>query len=211
MLGLWTLLEKQGKKVSYFTPTPPSKVFGFLTWIKKVKTIFDYAKYDLLVFVDFSDADRIAKFVTWHEKYFNDSSLLVIDHHLADCYNHAVVIKDADSMSTAEIIFEHAYVWWPKLFDTQIATYLYMWLTMDSGNFVYDIDHERILKNALHLVQLWADKWLIVDNLIRRKSFDAVKFMELFLHRTKQVWDLIYSYYTDEDFGKYNVDDEEAW
>jgi len=213
MLGLWSLLQKQGKKVSYFTPTQPSKIFDFLPWIKKVKTNFDHGKYDVLVFVDFSEAKRFFVDVseTKLKNYLDQTHIVVIDHHLADEPKHALVIKNVDSMSTAEIVFEYAYSRWPKLFDAQIATYLYMWLTMDSGNFVYDIDHERILRNALHLVQLWADKALIVDNLIRKKSFEAVKFMELFLQRMKQTWDVIYSYYTDEDFEKYHIDDEEAW
>lgn len=54
MLGLGKILEKQGKKVSYFTPTKPSKLFHFLPDIKKIKSDFDEKKYDLLVFVDFS-------------------------------------------------------------------------------------------------------------------------------------------------------------
>jgi len=78
------------------------------------------------VFVDFSEPLRIAEFVAWHESYFQEMPMLVIDHHLSPTPEHAVVIKDVKSMSTAEIIFEQAYAWWPKLFDAQIATYLYM-------------------------------------------------------------------------------------
>lgn len=210
MLGLWALLEKQGKKVSYFVPTSPSKVFGFLKWIKKIKTDFDYGVYDVLVFVDFSEYGRIEKFVSWHERYFADSSLVVIDHHLSATPKHALVIKDEKSMSTAEIILEHTYVWRAKLFDPQIATCLYMWLTTDSWNFVYDVDHERIFKNALHLVQLGADKWLIVNQLIRKKSLNTIRFTQLLLERMVQKWDLLYSYYDDKELKKYDVDQEEA-
>lgn len=210
MLGLWALLEKQGKKVSYFTPTLPSKIFDFLKATKKIKTTFDYGTYDVLVFVDFSDYKRIDQLTKWHEQYFDDHALCIIDHHHGDEPKHALCIKDAESMSTAELVFEYAYKRWPKLFDKQIATSLYMWLTMDSWNFVYDIDHERVLGNALRLVKLWADKWLVVSELIRKKSLNSVRFMELFLHRMKQVGDLIYSYYTDEDFETFDIDDEEA-
>ena len=210
MLGLWALLEKQGKKVNYFTPTPPSKTFYFLAWMKKIKTEFDYAKYDLLVFVDFSAPNRIIEFFGWHEKYFADKPLLVIDHHLSDTLGHASIVKDINSMSTSEIIFEYCYTWRPKLFDAQIATYLYMWLTMDSWNFIYDEDHERILCNALHLVQLGADKWLIVDHLVRKKSLNLIRFTQLMLNRMVQTWDMIYSYYDDKDLKTYWVDEEEA-
>jgi nanoRNase/pAp phosphatase (c-di-AMP/oligoRNAs hydrolase) len=51
---------------------------------------------------------------------------VVIDHHHGDDPKHALTIKDSESMSTAELVFEYAYTRWPKLFDAQIATYLYM-------------------------------------------------------------------------------------
>ena len=54
MLGLGKLLEKQKKKVSYFVPNKPSKVFDFIQGIKKIKSNFEYKKYDLLIFVDFT-------------------------------------------------------------------------------------------------------------------------------------------------------------
>jgi len=54
MLGLGRLLEKQKKDISYFVPNKPSKVFGFIKGIKRLKSNFDYKNYDLLVFVDFT-------------------------------------------------------------------------------------------------------------------------------------------------------------
>lgn len=59
MLGLGRLLEKQKKNVSYFVPNKPSKVYGFIKNIKRLKSNFDYKKYDLLLFVDFTGIDRM--------------------------------------------------------------------------------------------------------------------------------------------------------
>ncbi|MEI6773816.1 MAG: DHH family phosphoesterase [bacterium] len=54
MLGLGKLLEKQKKNIRYFVPNKPSKVFGFIKNINRLKSNFDYKKYDLLIFVDFT-------------------------------------------------------------------------------------------------------------------------------------------------------------
>lgn len=62
-----------------------------------------------------------------------------------------------------------------KFSDAYIATCLYLGLTTDSGNFKYDDNHERILANAMKLVQLGAQKKLIIDKAIRRRSFRKCK------------------------------------
>lgn len=59
ILGLGKLLEKQGKQVSYFTPNSPSRVFDFLELEEKLQCSFDYGDYDLLVFLDFNQYQRI--------------------------------------------------------------------------------------------------------------------------------------------------------
>ncbi|MBU0627047.1 hypothetical protein KKG31_03520 [Patescibacteria group bacterium] len=60
------------------------------------------------------------------KEYFDEHTIVVIDHHPGKCPVHALMIKDEKCMSSAELIFENASKWWPKYFDIQIATYLYM-------------------------------------------------------------------------------------
>lgn len=216
MLGLWRLLEKQNKKVKYFTPTKPSKIFNFLPWVEKINVGFDYGSYDLLVFVDFSNYERFVMSeknspdFKKHKEYFDKASIVVIDHHLWDEPHHALVIKDVDCMSASELVFEHTIKWRPKMYDAQVATYFYMGLTTDSWNFLYDVNHERILSNALKLVQMGANKSLIINELIRKKSLNSIKFMQLLLSRMEQKGNLIYSYYADKDLKNYSLDQEEA-
>ena len=81
ILGFWSLLEKQWKKVSYFTPNEPSHVFNFLDALDKVKTEFDYWDYDVIVFLDFNQYSRIPAFTQWHEEYFDAHKKIIIDHH----------------------------------------------------------------------------------------------------------------------------------
>lgn len=211
LLGFGRLLEKMKKKVSYFTPTLPSRIYDFLPDIKKISSDFDYGKYDILVFLDFSETTRISSFYEKDKKYFDSHNIVVIDHHVyIDNKKNRKVISDAKAMSACEIILEQTYQRWPNFYDSQVATYLYLWLTTDSGNFRYDSDHKRILTNALRLVELWANKKIIVDNAFRRKSFAWVKMMELMFKRLQKKWWLIYTRYTEKDLKKLGIDREEA-
>lgn len=212
MLWLWRLLEKLWKDISYFTPSTPSKVFNFLKWFNKIQDEFDYGYYNLLIFVDFSDNSRLWKLIKNKEHYFQENDTIVFDHHQWNSHpSNRTTLKDVDATSTCEIIFENTINLREKYYDSEIATYLYLWLTTDSGNFRYDQNHERILKNALELIKLWADKKLIIDNFINNKSMGTIQFLKVLLDRLKQKWDILYTYYDLEELNQYDIDNEQAW
>jgi len=210
MLGLWRLLEKQNKRVKYFTPNKPSKIFNFIKWIKKIKSNFDYKQYDLLIFVDFTGIDRIGILSKANPRYFIEKPIVIFDHHLGDWLPHSIAIKDVKSISACEILFENTYKWWPELYDKDIATYFYLGITSDSWNFLFGENHIRTFTNAVKLLKLGAEKDLIVDNLFRKNSLNAIKFLQLLLNRIKQKDELLYTYYDEEELTKYDIEPEEA-
>jgi len=139
-----------GKKVSYFTPYPVTKFLQFVPHREDIQSTFDYGVYDLLVFVDFTGYGRIKAFTQNQETYFDNNTLIIIDHHLGD--NPAstdLVLKDTNASSNCEWIYEHILARRPETITPEIATYLYLGLTTDSGNFMYETDSIRIMENAL--------------------------------------------------------------
>ncbi len=204
MLGLWRILEKQWKDVSYIAPSKPSKVFSFLEDFHKIKHTFDYGYYNLLIFVDFSDYSRLGDLIKWKQTYFDENETIVFDHHQwNEEHKNRITSKDVHATSTCEIIFENTINIRENYYDSTIATYFYLWLTTDSGNFRHDENHERIFKNALELIKLGADKKLIVDNLINNKSIWTINFLKVLLERLKQKWEILYTYYDLEELEKY--------
>lgn len=210
LLGLGKILEKQGKKVSYFSPTPISKIYNFLPAIHKIKATFDYRKYDLIIFVDMTIYDRIATFTKWQERYFDEQTIIVFDHHPDTAPRHALACQDNNASSCAEILFELVQQRWAKYLDKEIATYFYLWLVADSGNFLFDKDHGRIFRNALALVNLGADKILINSHIQRNTSLEQIQFLQLLIKRIKIQGKVLVSYYTDKELEKYKIDQEEA-
>lgn len=210
MLWLGRLLEKQKKQISYFVPNKPSKIFWFVKNIKRLKSNFDYKNYDLLIFVDFTWVNRMWILGQVKPDYFKQKPLIIFDHHPGDEIDHGIVIKDSKSISTCEILFEHTHKWWPEIYDKEIATYFYLGITSDSGNFLFEEDHIRTFSNVVKLLKLGADKDFVVNNLLRKKSFNSIRFLQLLLNRMKQKDDLLYTYYDERELEEYNIDLEEA-
>ena len=145
-----------------------------------------------------------------HPEYFRKKPIVVFDHQLDNGLESDIIVKDIKSVSVCELLFEHTYKWWPKLYDKDIATYFYHGLTSDSGNFLFGVDHIRTFTTALNLLKLGADKDLIVDNLIRKRSLNSIRFLQLLISRIKEKGKLLYTYYDEVELKKYTIDQEEA-
>ncbi len=211
MLWFWKLLEKQWKNVNYFSPNQASKTFEFLRWFENIKDKFDYGYYHLIIFLDFSDYSRLWKIIEDKQEYFDQQDIITIDHHeWSTNPSNRTMLKDTNATSTCEIIFENTINIREKYYDKDIATYMYLWLTTDSWNFRYDKNHERILKNALDLIKLWADKDLIIDNMINNKTIWTMKFLKLLLDRLAEDGNILYTYYKTNELKEYMIDSEQA-
>lgn len=205
MFWLWLQLEKLWKNISYFTPDAPSQTFSFLP-IQNLQTEFDYWTYDLIVFVDFSTYNMIARFTLWHEDYFNGQQKVIIDHHIFNGeLPNSVEFRDDSSISAAQIVFELTQQWWPDLVDSQIATFILTWIMTDSWNFRFDEWEEsiRVSRNNLLLLEKWAKKKQIIDNVFRSKSYEDLEFMQIILWRMQKVDDMIYSRYSQEELERF--------
>ena len=205
MFGLWLQLEKLWKSVFYFTPDAPSHIFDFLN-LQNLQTEFDYGNYDVIVFVDFSTYDMIRKFTVWHEEYFDWQPKVIIDHHIfAKEYPNSIEFRDDGSISAAQLVFELTNGWRSDLIDSRIATLLLTWIMTDSGNFRFDEWPEsiRVSRNNLALLEKWAKKKLIIDNIFRSKSYEDLEFMQIILGRMQKVDDIVYSRYSQAELEKY--------
>lgn len=103
-------------------------------------------------------------------------------------------------MSTCELIFELTGAR-RDLIDERIATFLYMGIVTDSGNFLHDEKHQtvRLMENALGLIKKGADKQLVTQRILRNKSFEDIQFMQKILGRIKKDGDLLYSRYSQKE------------
>ncbi len=201
VLSLGQILKKKGKKVSYFTSIAPDKSFSWIQEFDQIQTQMDYSrKADLHIFVDFSPLSRIPSLTDEHQDYFESISTIVIDHHHGDYENALLNIKDVDAPSCAEWLLE-LYTARDRLeyIDEPIATAMYMWIMMDTGNFMYDGNSSRTLRNAATLVELGADKNAVVFNMLRSRNFGTMKYVQIVLDRLSTYKNTIMRSYVIED------------
>lgn len=210
LLSLGKMLENMWKKTYYFASPLPSRLFDFLPWIKKIQWQFDYKKkYDCIIFVDFSSYDRTV-FTKGKYDYFDSKQLIVIDHHIGTCPAHALVLKDEHADSNCERIFENTKDIRSDYYDADVASYLYLGLCTDTGNFQYDKQWSRSLHNAAALVDLWADKQLITKKIFGTVRLAQLQLLWVVMQRfTQEKW-IWYTRYTYQDFEDYGLDREEA-
>jgi nanoRNase/pAp phosphatase (c-di-AMP/oligoRNAs hydrolase) len=75
---------------------------------------------------------------------------------------------------------------------------------------MFEEDHIRTFSNVVKLLKLGAEKDFVVDNLLRKRSLKAIKFLQLLLNRIAQKDEILYTYYDENELEKYDIDQEEA-
>ncbi len=213
VLWLCGILEKLGKQVSCFSTVPPTKSYLFVEWIEKIRTDFDYAHYDLIIFLDFTWYRRIGGLTAWHEEYFDNANIVVVDHHIDDIWDetlHALRLKDANASSNCELLLEIVEVLRPDLIDETIATHWYMWLLADTWNFQYQQHSLRTFGNAQKLIWYGAKKDLLIEKLFNSNPPALLAFMKLVTPRIQFTDKVASIRYSQEEIEALGMDFEEV-
>ena len=209
MLGLGKILENMWKHIYYFSSPEPSRIFSFVPGIEKIKDDFDYKKkYDLVIFVDFSPYLRTV-FTKGQYDYFDSKPLLVIDHHLGDCPEHAIVLKDSTADSNCERIFENTKDIRSDWYDSDVATCLYMGIATDTGSFQYNKSWSRSLANAAALVELWADNQTVTKKIFGTLKLAQLRFVAHVMPRFTEEDGIWYIWYGRDEYEQFDLDREE--
>lgn len=213
VLWLAWILQKLGKQVSCFTTIAPSTYFDFVAWIEKIRTDFDYTPYDLIIFLDFTWYGRIKAITQWHEDYFDNANIIVVDHHIDDpdsFVTHALKMKDVDASSNCELLLEICHELWPTLIDSTIATHWYMGFLTDTGSFQYQVDSKRTFSNASILIEYWADKNRLIHKLFNNSFTGLIDFMKLVTPRIHFSWNICSIRYTIDEVTSCKITPDEA-
>lgn len=203
-LGFWAVLEKLGKKVSYFTSYSIYKNLSWIEWIQKYNYNFDYKSYDIVFVLDFQRFDRLSKIDTG---YFVWRKTFMIDHHPWDQdIEPTYKIIDTSASSACELIWEYVYELYSDLIDAKIANYFLIGTITDTWFFEYEKDSISTFRNTSQMIEKWADKKYILQKL--KPSYDAVyfNFLKKFIDRINYEDGIVYSYILQSDTSEARVD-----
>ena len=179
---IWRWLEKLGKKATVVSFDPIPEEFGFLEEAKRVKrgdvAKMDLSKFDLWLSLDSADWNMITK----KDDFQSSENLMLIniDHHPTNTGFGKINYVFRGDPATASILFELFQKWQVKI-DKKMATCLYLGIYEDTGSFRFDYTKPETLRIGARLLELGADRRLIVNSLERNRSLEVLHYWSLIL------------------------------
>ena len=202
-IALAHVLKQLGKTVQIFCDFP---ITGKLATFDQVKLISNqfFGKYDLYVAVDCGDVYRVGEF---SGIYDCQKETLTIDHHGGECYSKYNCLYQY--ASTCQIVYEILKFLNVDINPT-IATYLYMGLCTDTGNFSNSNTDAASHNMAGDLINLGADFQHINRTFFRDIDLNELKLHARVLSRMRTYYDgqmvLLYVHQSDiDEFGLDNT------
>lgn len=222
-LALWTYLQSLWKHVDYYCPTPPSLLFDFLPEVKNFSQVYLASSssapdalgkeiYDTIFFMDTGDtANQLGHFRKENPTYFETHPRkIVIDHHISNKGYGDLNLIDTSASSVCEYLAEIFFQIASTAISPQIATYLFMGISTDTGNFMYEQDSPRTFTATTKLLALGANKPLIMDNLYRKNSAQKLLFLGTLLERITLHQHVFSSRFTKQELASLHVEEEVA-
>lgn len=195
LLALGLYFEQQGHAVTMLAPTP---LPDFTLRLKSVERIEVYSKapvyhetytlpetVDLIVLVDTGDVRRIARIYEEQAAYLNARPLIVIDHHATNVGEGALNLVDATLSSNCELLYCLLCAWQARI-TPEIATALLMGIITDTQSFKTSNTTPSALRAAADLVELGADRELIMRDVYSNIAFETAKLLSLSLSELKR-------------------------
>lgn len=184
LLGLGLYWEQQGYQVTMVAPTSLPE---YTLRLKSVERIQVYSQTpalpalaEIVVLVDTGDVNRIARIYEEQAEYLATRPLLVIDHHATNTGEGIVNLVDPSLSSTCELLYRLLRAWDGRI-TPGIATALLMGITTDTQSFKTSNTTPSALRTAAALIELGADRDLIMRDVYSNIRFETAKLLSLAL------------------------------
>ncbi|MDE7455061.1 MAG: DHH family phosphoesterase, partial [Clostridia bacterium] len=194
-------LEKIGKTVEIFCDTQIDNRLNKFEGFNLIHNQF-FGKYDLYVSIDCGDIFRLGNFSGLYNGF---SETLTIDHHGGEYFSKYNCL--CNYASTCQIIYELIKEMSIDI-DVDIATYLYLGLCTDTGNFTHVNIGSDCFLMAADLVSYGVNIERIYRLNFQNWTCAETKFRAKILSRMRTYYDnrLTLIYITKNDFDEFNLD-----
>ena len=200
-VALCLALRKTGKTVEVFCDSDLSSSVRRFDETKIIRKDF-FGKYDLYVSVDCGDIFRTGQF---SGLYADFEETLTVDHHGGEYFSrHNCVTNYA---STCQMVYEILQTANIEI-DATVATYLYMGLCTDTGNFAHDNTDAPSFLMAADLLGKGADIQKVYRVFFRDVSLAETKLLGRVLGRIRSYYDdkMFLLYVTKKDLDEFGLD-----
>lgn len=200
-VALSLALKRLGKNVSIFCDTKIDDKLATFEQTQNITSVFN-GKYDLYVAVDCGDIFRVGQ---WSGNYDSFSETMTIDHHGGQYYSkYNLLTKQA---STCQIVYDIVKYLNVDI-DSEMATYLYMGLCTDTGNFANTNTDEQSFLMAADMLVKGADIQKVVRVFFKDTTLAETKLLARVLNRMRTYYDnkLVLLYVTKQDLEDFSLD-----
>ena len=180
-LAMGLLLEKLGKRVTYYNRDEMPPQFRFLPaadrWVTTLAP--DHEPIDVTVILDCAQLHRIGE--SLEEAGILGDQIAVVDHHKTwDDDFASVYVRDVDAAATGEVIFRILTAAGLEL-DADIARCLYCCVLTDTGSFRYSSTSKRSFQIAGELLEAGIDPWEMTSAIYESQPLEKVKLLGMAL------------------------------
>ncbi|HEX6292710.1 MAG TPA: bifunctional oligoribonuclease/PAP phosphatase NrnA [Herpetosiphonaceae bacterium] len=197
LLGLGLYWEQIGYQVTMLAPTP---LPNYARRLKNVERIQVYSEtpilpptVDLIALVDTGDVQRIARVYQEQAAYVNARPLIIIDHHATNTGEGSINLVDPTRSSNCELIYELLRAWDARI-TPDIATALLMGITTDTQSFKTSNTTPSALRAAADLIELQANRAVIMRDVYSNIPFETAKLLSLSLAALKREGPIAWTY-----------------
>lgn len=201
-VALGVALRKLGKTVAMFCDSPiDEKLRTEFPETAEISTEFD-GSFDLLAAIDCGDVNRLGKFA---ERYDRFSETLTVDHHGGEYYSKYNLVSSR--ASTCQIIYDIVRLL-PIAIDPVIATYLYMGLCTDTGNFSHNNTDKDCFLTAAELCEKGANTEKVNRVFFKDTTLAETKLLGCAIGNLRTYFDgkMVLMYLTKADLAEFNAD-----
>ncbi|MGM9804617.1 MAG: bifunctional oligoribonuclease/PAP phosphatase NrnA [Muribaculaceae bacterium] len=201
-MGLSELLRRMGKQAVVVFPNMPMSNLMFLPGAERAlvcdvdprqqdeqhrQQIADaFADAEVVFCMDFNDINRVQGVKPYLEQ--SSAKRVLIDHHLQPTHFCDVEFSFPEMSSTCELTYHLLVALGLEDKLTKLsASYLYMGLMTDTGNFAYNSNLPSTFEMAANLLRLGVDKNRIYARAFNQQSENSMRLQAYALSRTMKV------------------------
>jgi phosphoesterase RecJ-like protein len=213
LLGMGLYLRQQGHTVTMVAPTALPVYALRLDNVERVQVYsenrFLPASADLVMLVDTGDVQRIGRIYAEQQMYLMTRPLVIIDHHVTNSGEGIVNLVDPSLSSSCELIY-HLLRAWNAEITPDMATALLMGIITDTQSFKTSNTTPSALRTAADLVELGADRELIMRDVYSNIPFETAKLLSLALAELKRDSVIAWTHVSQAMQQQVDADDEAA-
>jgi phosphoesterase RecJ-like protein len=172
-LALYNALKKYGKEVRFILDDEIPRVYRFLKGSEDVQRPGQFESFDAVLALDCGDAERLGRCSI----YLDNNFVINIDHHISNNNFGDLILVDAASSATGEIIYDLIRSLDIDM-DREISECLYTAIVTDTGQFQYGNTTSVTHRIAGDLINNGVNVALMFERIYQNNSKEKVVLMK---------------------------------